>query len=74
LVENGLAIAVVPRLTLPRKPAKVVGIPLDQPAITRTIGLVRRTGRSLSPAAEAFERMVTQASRASGTRSRARSA
>jgi DNA-binding transcriptional LysR family regulator len=65
LVENGLAIAVVPRLALPRKPASVVGVRLDKPAITRTIGLVRRSGRSLSPAAEAFARMLTQASRAS---------
>ncbi|AMO22900.1 LysR family transcriptional regulator [Ramlibacter solisilvae] len=66
LVEHGLAIAVVPRLALPRKPGSVVGVPLDKPAITRTIGLVKRTGRSLSPAAAAFARMLTQASRASG--------
>ncbi len=64
LVENGLAIAVVPQLTLPHTPAAVVGVKLDKPAITRTIGLIRRRGRTLSPAATAFARMLTHASRA----------
>jgi len=64
LVENGLAIAVVPRLTLPGKAGSVVGVQLDKPAITRTIGLIKRTSRSLSPAAEAFARLLTLASRA----------
>jgi DNA-binding transcriptional LysR family regulator len=62
-VENGLALAVVPQLALPRQTAAVVGVPLTQPAITRTIGMIRRAGRSLSPAAAAFARMLTQASR-----------
>jgi len=64
LVENGLAVAVVPRLTLPPKPAKVVGVKLQKPAITRTIGLIQRSGRTLSPAASAFFQMLVQASRA----------
>lgn len=71
LVENGLGVAVVPQLTLPRDSQLVVGVRLEQPAITRTIGMIRRTGRSLSPAAAAFERLLTQASRAT-VRSRAR--
>ena len=65
LVENGLGVAVVPQLTLPRDSQLVVGVRLDQPAITRTIGVIRRSGRSLSPAATAFARLLTQASRAS---------
>jgi DNA-binding transcriptional LysR family regulator len=64
LVENGLGVAVVPRLTLPPPPSTVVGVKLDRPAINRTIGVIRRAGRSLSPAAEAFARLLTQASRA----------
>jgi DNA-binding transcriptional LysR family regulator len=64
MVENGLGVAVVPRLTLPPQPAPVVGVKLDHPAITRTVGIIRRSGRSLSPAAEAFARRLTQASRA----------
>jgi len=66
LVEHGLAVAIVPRLTLPGDASAVVGVPLEAPAITRTIGLIRRGGRTLSPAAEAFARALTQAGKASG--------
>jgi DNA-binding transcriptional LysR family regulator len=66
LVENGLGVAVVPQLTLPRHSATVVGVRLEQPAISRTIGMVRRRGRSLSPAAQAFAKLLAQASRATG--------
>jgi DNA-binding transcriptional LysR family regulator len=67
-VDNGLGVAIVPQLTLPRQPASVVGVPLEHPAISRTIGLTQRTGRSLSPAAAAFARLLTQASRATTRR------
>lgn len=63
LVEVGLAVAIVPQLTLPQGPSNVVGVPLDAPQITRTIGLIRRQGRSLSSAAQAFAGLLTQASR-----------
>lgn len=66
LVENGMGVAVVPQLSLPRKSATVVGVPLEQPAIGRTIGLIRRSGRSLSPAAAAFVKLLTQEGRARG--------
>ncbi|MBE7939774.1 LysR family transcriptional regulator [Ramlibacter sp.] len=66
LVEIGLALAVVPRLALPPRPGAVRGVKLDQPAVTRTVGIIRRTGRSLSPAAEAFSRLLLQAGRATG--------
>lgn len=72
LVENGLGVAVVPQLTLPRDSQLVVGVRLEQPAITRTIGMIRRTGRSLSPAATAFARLLTQASRATVRRMKPR--
>jgi DNA-binding transcriptional LysR family regulator len=64
LVENGLAIAVVPQLALPGKASAVVGVPLEKPPVTRTIGMIRPKGRTLSPAAAAFARMLTRASRA----------
>jgi DNA-binding transcriptional LysR family regulator len=64
LVESGLALAVVPRLTLPRAPASVVGVKLEQPAIGRTLAIVSRSGRSLSPAAAAFARLLASAGRA----------
>ena len=64
LVEQGLVVAVVPQLTLPSDRNSVVGVRLDKPDITRTIGRIQRAGRSLSPAAEAFAAMLMQASRA----------
>ncbi|NML42239.1 LysR family transcriptional regulator [Ramlibacter sp. G-1-2-2] len=66
LVEHGLAVGIVPQLTLPGDASAVVGVPLEEPAITRTIGLIRRRGRTLSPAAEGFARALTQAGKASG--------
>jgi len=62
LVEAGLGVAIVPQLTLPKRPAAVVGIPLV-PAVTRTIGLIRRAGRTLSPAADAFAQLLVETSR-----------
>ena len=52
-VEAGLGVAAVPRLSMPRKghPA-LVSIPIVEPEVTRTVGLIKRRGRSLSPAAE----------------------
>jgi len=64
LVQQGLVVAVVPQLTLPSDRSRVVGVRLEQPDITRTIGRIQRAGRSLSPAAEAFAAMLMQASRA----------
>lgn len=63
LVENGLAVAVVPQLALPPRRTAVVGVPIDKPSITRTIGMIRRKGRSLSPAAQALSRLVIDAGR-----------
>ena len=63
LVESGLGLAVVPQLTLPQRPASVVGVKLVHPAISRTIAIIRRSGRSLSPAAAAFARLLTNAGR-----------
>ena len=68
LVDSGLAIAVVPQLTLPDAGGNVVGIPLADPAIHRTIGMIRKRGRSLSPAAEALAALVTQAGKGVGKR------
>ena len=64
LVQQGLVVAVVPQLTLPSDRSSVVGVRLEQPDITRTIGRIQRAGRSLSPAAQAFAAMLMQASRA----------
>jgi DNA-binding transcriptional LysR family regulator len=63
LVEIGLAVAVVPQLTLPPAPASVVGVRLEKPSIGRTIGIVQRRARSLSPAAAAFADLLARASK-----------
>ena len=67
LVEAGLGVAIVPQLCVPRRPASVVAIPLDPP-VARTIGLIQRAGRTLSPAADAFAKLLVEASRTRGHR------
>jgi DNA-binding transcriptional LysR family regulator len=49
LVESGLGLAVVPKLTVPQGPGRIVGVRLENPAVSRTLALVQRQGRSLSP-------------------------
>ncbi|HXE48705.1 MAG TPA: LysR family transcriptional regulator [Ramlibacter sp.] len=71
LVEAGLGVAIVPQLTVPRRPATVVGIPLV-PSVTRTIGIIRRAGRTLSPAADAFAKLLIEASRTRSGQARRR--
>lgn len=70
LVQNGLVVAIVPQLTLPSDRSSVIGVRLEKPDITRTIGLIQRTGRSLSPAAAAFVKLLDQAGRAKEKSSR----
>ena len=53
LVEAGLGIAAVPRLAMPPKNnALLVSVPLVKPLVSRTVGLIRRVGRALPPAAQ----------------------
>jgi len=68
IVESGLAIAVVPDLALPRESTTVTGVRLVQPGISRTIGLIRRSNRTLSPAAAEFARLLTEAARGDPSR------
>ncbi len=70
LVESGLGLAVVPKLTVPQGPGRIVGVRLENPAVSRTLALVQRQGRSLSPAAQAFAEMLGRAGRATGKRKR----
>ena len=56
-IEQGLQAL----LTVPRAPAAVVGIPLE-PGASRSIGIIQRSGRTLAPAADAFARLLLQAS------------
>jgi DNA-binding transcriptional LysR family regulator len=53
LVEAGLGVAAVPSLAMPaRDHPLLVSVPLADPVVTRRVGLIRRRGRSLSPAAQ----------------------
>jgi DNA-binding transcriptional LysR family regulator len=53
LVEAGLGVAAVPSMAMPGKDHPLlVSIPLEQPVVTRRVGLIRRRGRSLTPAAQ----------------------
>jgi DNA-binding transcriptional LysR family regulator len=53
LVEAGLGVAAVPSLAMPGKDHPVlVSVALEDPVVTRRVGLIRRKGRSLSPAAQ----------------------
>ena len=53
LVEAGLGVAAVPSIAMPGADHPLlVSVPLFDPVITRKIGLIRRKGRALSPAAQ----------------------
>ncbi len=53
LVEAGLGVAAVPAMAMPGKDhALLVSVPLDGPVVKRRVGLIRRRGRTLAPAAE----------------------
>jgi DNA-binding transcriptional LysR family regulator len=55
LVEAGVGVGVVPKLGMPRAAhATLVSVPLVDPPISRTLGLIKRRGRALSAAAQRF--------------------
>lgn len=59
LVEAGLGISVLPRMATPQDDHPfLITRPIRNPEISRTIGVVRRRGGTLSPAAERFLEML----------------
>ncbi|MFZ6709409.1 LysR family transcriptional regulator [Undibacterium sp. TC9W] len=59
LVEAGMGVAAVPRLSLPANP-RLVGIPLTEPVIQRTLGMISKRGRIMPPAAQTlFDMLVS---------------
>ncbi|MGV8825868.1 LysR family transcriptional regulator [Methylibium petroleiphilum] len=53
LVEAGLGVAAVPAMAMPGEDHPLlVSVPLDTPVVTRRVGLIRRSGRTLAPAAQ----------------------
>ena len=61
LVEAGLGVAAVPAMAMPPPDHPLlVSVPLVDPIVTRKVGLIRRRGRSLSPAAAQLYELFTQ--------------
>ncbi|OON64074.1 LysR family transcriptional regulator [Massilia sp. KIM] len=59
LVEAGLGVAVVPRLSMPQgEHATLARVALVDPTIDRNVGLIRRHGRELSPAARKLYELI----------------
>lgn len=59
MVEAGLGIAALPHMSLPADPHPfIAAIPLVQPTVSRTVGIVRVPKSTLSPAAEQFHTML----------------
>lgn len=59
LVEAGLGISVLPRMATPQGDHPFLATcPIRDPEVSRTIGVVRRRGASISPAAATFMNML----------------
>ena len=70
LVESGVGIAIVPRLSIdPEKLWNSIAIPLVDPRITGTFGLLTRRNVPLSPAADALVTVIHKKLQARGSRS-----
>jgi DNA-binding transcriptional LysR family regulator len=64
LVEAGLGVAAVPSMAMPGHAHPILtSVPLVEPIVRRRVGIVRRRGRSLTPAAEEFYRTIVEAKR-----------
>ncbi|WLI87584.1 LysR family transcriptional regulator [Massilia sp. R2A-15] len=62
MVKAGLGIAVVPQLAMPTDSASVLrAVALKGEGITRSLGVIRRAGRVLSPGAQHFYDMMKDA-------------
>jgi DNA-binding transcriptional LysR family regulator len=65
LVEAGLGVAAIPSMAMPaRNHPLLASVPLVDPVVTRKVGLIRRRGRSLSPAARQLYDLFLQVKRA----------
>jgi DNA-binding transcriptional LysR family regulator len=62
MVKAGLGIAVVPQLAMPTDSASVLrSVAMKGEGITRSLGVIRRAGRVLSPAAQNFYDLLKEA-------------
>jgi DNA-binding transcriptional LysR family regulator len=64
LVEAGLGVAAIPRLAMPAaEHSALASIPLVEPTVTRTLGLIQRRGRALSPPAQRLYALIEEGQR-----------
>ncbi len=62
LVEAGMGVAAVPGLSvLPGRPDTIVGVPLVNPVIHRTLGLISKRNHTMAPAARTLFDMLSKA-------------
>lgn len=67
MVTAGVGLTVIPRLAVDGIDMRdLVALPLHNPGITRTVGIISARGRPLSPAAEALRKTVERLVRADG--------
>lgn len=61
LVDAGMGVAAVPGLSvLPGRPGGIVGVPLVNPQIKRTLGLISKRHHSMAPAARTLFEMLAE--------------
>jgi len=61
LVEAGLGVAMVPSIAMPGgKHPILTSVPLVEPEVVRNVGLIKRRGRTLTPAALELERLTRE--------------
>jgi DNA-binding transcriptional LysR family regulator len=61
LVEAGLGVAMVPSIAMPGTEHPILlSVPLVEPQVMRNVGLIKRRGRTLPPAALELERLVRE--------------
>lgn len=58
MLEAGQGITTLPRLAFPVASETLCFVPLSEPRLVRKIGIIKRAGRSLSPATQALEKML----------------
>jgi DNA-binding transcriptional LysR family regulator len=65
LIEAGLGVAAVPSMAMPGHDHPILtSVPLVEPVVKRRVGIVRRRGRPLTPAAQEFHRTIVETKRA----------
>jgi len=61
LVEAGLGVAAVPLMAMPGPDHPILTrVPLTEPQVIRSVGIIKRRGRTLTPAALELERLVVE--------------